>query len=218
MPALSIQILTDNPRSWIMPYAEELQRRLSEAHTCEHITDHAAIRTGDVLFLLSCEKLVKPERLSLHVHNLVVHESALPHGRGWAPMTWQILEGRSEVSITLLDAAEAVDAGDIHLQDVMRFEGHELCAELRAAQGEKTVELCERFIASYPPPPARQQTGEASYYPRRTPQDSQLDPGRSLAEQFDLLRVADNERYPAWFEHRGHKYYLRIDKADSPHS
>src|SRR3569623_1676801 len=114
MPSLSIQILTDNPRSWIMPYAEELHRRLSQVHTCEHITEHAAIRTGDVLFLLSCEKLVKPEHLSLHAHNLVVHESALPHGRGWAPMTWQILEGKSEVPITLLEAAEAVDAGDIH--------------------------------------------------------------------------------------------------------
>ena len=54
------------------------------------------------------------------------------------------------------------------------------------------------------------QTGEASYYRRRRPVDSQLDPERTLAEQFDLLRVVDNDRYPAFFEWRGRRYGLLI--------
>jgi methionyl-tRNA formyltransferase len=32
-----------------------------------------------------------------------------------------------------------------------------------------------------------------------------------LGEAFDLLRVADPERYPAFFEHRGRTYRIRID-------
>ena len=35
---------------------------------------------------------------------------------------------------------------------------------------------------------------------------------KSLAELFDRLRVADNERYPAFFTHRGHTYVLKISK------
>ncbi len=47
---------------------------------------------------------------------------------------------------------------------------------------------------------ARPQQGEASYYRRRRAADSQLDPHCSLAEQFNLLRVVDNQRYPAFVQ------------------
>jgi methionyl-tRNA formyltransferase len=35
-----------------------------------------------------------------------------------------------------------------------------------------------------------------------------------LAEQFDLLRVVDSERFPAFFEYRGRRYKLKIEKDD----
>ncbi len=60
------------------------------------------------------------------------------------------------------------------------------------------------------------QCGEPGpYMPRRTPLDSQLDPGKSLAEQFDLLRVVDNERYPAFIYHRGKRYLIKIMKGQN---
>jgi len=49
--------------------------------------------------------------------------------------------------------------------------------------------------------------------PKRTPQHSQLDPHRSIAEQFDLLRVVDNDRYPAFMDFRGARYVIKIEKA-----
>ena len=57
---------------------------------------------------------------------------------------------------------------------------------------------------------AKPQYGEASHYPRRRPADSRLDPELSLAEQFNLLRVVDNERYPAFFQWRGRSYILNL--------
>jgi len=60
---------------------------------------------------------------------------------------------------------------------------------------------------------AREQSGDESFYPRRRPDDSRLDPSRTLAEQFRLLRVVDNDRYPAFFEWRGSMYTLRIRKV-----
>ncbi|WP_407886543.1 hypothetical protein, partial [Scytonema sp. NUACC26] len=38
----------------------------------------------------------------------------------------------------------------------------------------------------------------------------------ALAEQFDLLRVADPDRFPAFFDLRGHRYLVRIEKAGAP--
>ena len=48
--------------------------------------------------------------------------------------------------------------------------------------------------------------------------DSRLDPSRSIAEQFDLLRVADPQRFPAFFDLRGHRYLVRLKKLELPMS
>lgn len=209
---MKVQVLVDNPDSWMIPYAAELCAQVRDlGHEARLLHDPDAVEAGDVVVLLSCERRFGD--LAKNTHNVVVHESALPEGRGWSPLTWQILEGRSEVPITLFEAADAIDAGPIYLQDVMRFEGHELLPELRAEQARKTAELVLRFLDALPDAKGRAQEGEGSAYPRRRPKDSRLDPERSLAEQFDLLRVCDNDRYPAWFERDGVKYLLRIEKA-----
>jgi hypothetical protein len=46
--------------------------------------------------------------------------------------------------------------------------------------------------------------------PRRRQSDSRLDPDKTIAEQLNLLRVVDEERYPAYFDYRGHSYHMTI--------
>ena len=128
-------------------------------------------------------------------------------------MTWQILEGKSEIPICLIEAASDVDAGSIFERSVMQLEGHELSHELRHLQGKKTIELCLNFCHRDSPPQGRHQEGEPSYYSRRKSEDSRLDMQKTLEEQFQLLRVVDNERYPAFFEHAGHRYKIQIEKV-----
>lgn len=206
-----IQILCDNPNSWIVPYALQLKSVLEQLHHEIRFTHkHEDITRGDILILLSCEKLFKD--LNLNKHNLVVHESALPHGKGWSPLTWQIIEGKNEIPVTLIEATEQVDAGDIYDQLIIHLEGHELIDELRTKQGEATIQLLLNFVNKYPNNERTHQFGEESFYPRRKPEHSKLDINKTIAEQFNLLRVCDNERYPAWFEINGIKYTIKIEK------
>lgn len=162
--------------------------------------------------LLSCGRLLSAEQLVLHRHNLVVHESALPQGQGWSPMSWQILEGASCIPITLFKAVADLDAGPIYLQQQIALQGHELVQEWRALQAQATFELCLVWFDRYREvvAAAQPQQGETSHYRRRRPVDSQLDPERSLAEQFSLLRVVDNQRYPAFFHWGGRRYELQV--------
>jgi methionyl-tRNA formyltransferase len=209
---MKVQVLVDNPNSWVVPHAAELCAQVRElGHAAQLLHDPGSVESGDVLVLLSCERRFRD--LAKNTHNLVVHASALPEGRGWSPLTWQILAGHDEIPITLFEAVDAIDAGAIYLQDVIRFAGHELLPELRAELARKTLELVLRFLAALPDAKGRPQQGDGSVFPRRTPADSRLDLERSLADQFDLLRVCDNERYPAWFERDGVRYTLRIEKA-----
>ena len=163
----------------------------------------AQLATGEVCLLLSCGRLLSADQLALHRHNLVVHESALPQGQGWSPMTWQILEGASTIPITLFEAVAELDAGPIYLQKQIDLQGHELVEEWRALQAQATLELClvwlDRFHQVVAQAQPQQQQAETSHYTRRRPAESQLDPERSLAEQFNQLRVVENQRYPAFF-------------------
>lgn len=206
-----IAVVVDND-SWILPYAAQLADEAHRrGHSAQLLRDHASIPEGDVAFYLGCIRITPPDVLARNGRNLVVHESALPKGRGFAPMTWQILEGARTIPVALIEAADEADAGRIVLAGEIELDGTELAPEWRALQGQKTVELCLAFLDQDPLPAGQEQEGEPSHYARRRPADSRLDPQASLAEQFELLRVCDNERYPAYFEHRGRRYLVKIE-------
>lgn len=209
----SIQVLTD-ANSWIASYVEELAdewRAGGNTVRVSHKIEQS--RPADFCFCLSFSRIVTSDIRKQYRHTLVVHESDLPKGRGWAPMTWQILEGKSRIPVTLFEAVDAVDAGPIYLQEWITLTGTELHPEWRAMQGRATQNLCRQWVQAFPDilEKAHAQEGEASVYSRRTPADSRLDPGKTLAEQFNLLRVVDNENYPAFFEMYGMRYRISIE-------
>ena len=209
---MRLQILCDNSSSWIIPYLRAyVEIKTEQGLDCRFCQTHNDVSEGDVLVLLSCEKLFKG--LHLNKYNLVVHESLLPEGKGWSPLTWQILEGKSEIPVTLFEAEERVDSGLIYGLEYIRLEGHELINEIRSLQAASTFSLLDKFIADYPNNLGVKQTGNSTFYPRRTAQDSELKINSTLKEQFNLLRVCDNERYPAFFIVERIKYYLKIEKA-----
>ncbi|MAU77324.1 MAG: UDP-2,4-diacetamido-2,4,6-trideoxy-beta-L-altropyranose hydrolase [Crocinitomicaceae bacterium] len=207
-----ITILSDCG-SWLNTYLPEMILALwQRGHFVRWIHDPSQLRPGDVCLLLSCGRLLSAEQLALHRHNLVVHASALPQGQGWSPMTWQILDGVSSIPITLFEATAELDAGKIYLQQQIVLSGHELVDEWRALQERATLQLCLEWFDRYKEVTAlaRSQHGERSHYGRRRSVDSQLDPELSLAEQFNLLRIVDNQSYPAFFYRYGKRFVIKV--------
>lgn len=209
-----VSVVVDNP-SWVLPWAERIvERARAEGDDARLVPAYADIEPGATAFFLGCVGLAAPEILARNRYNLVIHESDLPRGRGFAPMTWQILEGRNEIPVLLIEAAEIADAGPILGRLRVRLAGSELIEETRAAIGAAYLELAAEFLDAPLPPKGEPQTGEPTRYRRRTPMDSRLDPYKTIAEQFQLLRVVDNSRYPAFFEHAGGTYVLKIERID----
>nr|AYQ75672.1 methionyl-tRNA formyltransferase [Cohnella candidum] len=169
---------------------------------------------GDIAFYLGCGEIVPPAILSLYERNLVVHASDLPKGKGWSPLAWQILEGKSDIPVSLFEAAERVDSGPIYLKRTLSFRGTELIDEMRRELARATFEMCGEFLDRYPGIVAEAvpQEGEATFYPKRTPADSRLNPDLSIRDQFALMRVADNERYPCYFELDGDTFVVKVEK------
>ncbi len=195
----------------INKFAEELR---ALGHKVSIVTSPDEMQGGDFLLLLSFWSLVQKEIRSRYLHTLVVHESALPQGRGWSPATWAILEDKNTIPICLIEAAEKVDSGDIYIRDTLLLSGNELVDEWRRLLQEKTFALCRQFILQFPfvLKFREHQTGEPSYLPRRTHEDSEININEPLSTAFNKLRVADNHSYPAFFRFKGHKYIIKVEK------
>ncbi len=186
------------------------------AHAVRILRDKADCREGDILFLVSCTQLVEPDVLGRYRHAFVLHASDLPKGRGWSPHIWTILEGGTCITVSLLDAADSVDTGAIWAKRKFQVPKDALYDEINAALFDIEVALMDealRLVAAGEMPESQPESG-ATYYRKRRPEDSELDVASSIAEQFDKLRVADPERYPAYFKIHGCTYIVRIEKAE----
>ena len=209
-----IDVLCSDPGHPVMPWLRRWASKRPEPVQILH--DVSDANGGKVLFLVSCSQLINSERRARYEACLVLHASDLPEGRGWSPLVWQVLEGREDMVLSLLDADEPVDSGAIWAKRSFRVPNHATFAEINERLFTAEVELMDdalRLIAEgHKPKP--QSVEAATWYPRRRPADSRLDPARTIEEQFDLLRVSDPARYPAYVELRGHRYAVTLTKID----
>ncbi len=213
-----VHIVCTDPRHGVNAWLErwiERHRDAAGAIEIRLLRDVREASGGEFLFLVSCHQIVGRDVLDRYTHTLVLHASALPEGRGMSPHVWQILEGRSGFTVTLLEAAEALDAGRIWHQIEVAVPAHAVCEEINALLFDAELALMDWALAHAAGVQPREQHGTPSYYRKRGPADSRIDPSRPLAESFDLLRVADPERYPAFFDYRGRRYRLRLEPMES---
>lgn len=201
------------------PVNEYLKRWMSAqrgAHQVELVRKKNELSGGDVLFLISCSEIVGSADRSAYRATLVLHASDLPRGRGWSPHIWRLIEGADEITLSLLEAEDKVDSGRIWKKLKFPISKHALWDEINAHLFDAEIKLIDFAVSEFERirPTTQDLSIEPSYYPRRTPADSQIDPFQSIASQFDRIRVCDPNRFPAFFELHGRKYKLILEKID----
>ena len=207
---MKIAILT-TPNQWFVPFAKELKNNIINSKL---FLNHQELKGSfDIVFILSYHNIIPAEFLAKNKHNIVIHASALPQGKGWAPLFWQVLEGKDEIPFSMFEASNGVDNGDIYMQKTLQLNGYELNEDLRAKQARFTINMCQEFINNYEEYKIPNvQSGEENFYPKRTSKDSKLNVDKTIQEQFNLLRIVDNDEYPAFFEIDDNVYKLKIEK------
>lgn len=210
---MKIAILT-SPNQWFVSYAKNMQTQFSDFKL---FFQHEKIdNTFDILFILSYHKIIEQKYLKKNRHNIVIHASNLPSGKGWAPLFWQVIEGKNSITFSMFEASDGVDNGDIYMQQTLELDGFELNKELREKQAQFIIQMCYDFIENYEKYKIpHKQIGQESFYKKRGIEDSKLDINKSIKEQFNLLRTVDNIYYPAFFEIEGHKYKLTIEHMEN---
>lgn len=212
MKNLKITFLV-HPKSWIT--AEDAARFLPVLEKYASSNDITLTpepcNQGDVLFALHYPALIPLHLFPLHKNNVVIHGANLPDGRGRSPIHWQIEQGADEIVLTLFEMCAGVDDGPVYLRSTISFEGYELLPEIRQKIIGAEIAMIDEFLSEWPML-SSPQVGEPFYFPKRNRENQRLDPNKTIAEQFDKMRVADNEQYPLWFEHRGVVFQLKINR------
>jgi methionyl-tRNA formyltransferase len=206
-----VTLLLDKNNNWIELFL--LNSTLIKANDKYEIKisyNHLEVQSQDVVFILGYTKILNDDFLKSNKLNLVVHESPLPKGKGFAPVQWQILEGAKFIPICLIEAISEVDSGDIILRHKIELSGYELFEEIREKQAEATIKIISEFLKIYPDFNREKQSGLDSFYRKRGINDGELDVDLSIKQQFNLLRIGNNEGWPSFFYYDGKKYYIKI--------
>ena len=211
---LNIAFLFDLQNDWLEKHLPESIKKKPEAKiNIFHTPDQ--IENFDLVFVLGYTRILPQSFLDGNHLVLLVHESPLPNGKGFSPMQWQILEGKNTITVCLIEMSLKVDSGDIIDQTKITLTGAELYEELRLKQAEATFTLINKFLNSYPSFNRKQQVGKETSYPRRVEGDSEINIDKTIREQFNLLRIVNNEEWPAFFYFNGTKYTLKIFKENN---
>ncbi|NVO23594.1 formyltransferase family protein [Donghicola mangrovi] len=218
---MKIEIICSDPKHPVQAWLNDWVARNQADHDARVVTSVKIAEPADLLFLVSCSEIVTEDVRAKYKHCFVLHASDLPQGRGWSPLVWQVIEGRTEFTLSMLDAADPVDSGAIWAKRHFHIPDHATFDEINAALFQQEVELMDdaiRMVEAGAAPTPQSDEG-VSYYRRRTPADSVLDTSQSIEQVFDRLRVCDPERYPAIIEIRGHRYKLSLEKLSAlePH-
>lgn len=213
---MRVSLLCTDPIHPVNGHLESWIQRNSAACEISLVRSKNALPGGDVLFIISCSEIVHMAERALYRTCLVLHASALPRGRGWSPHIWELLLGATELTLTLLEAEDMVDSGRIWRQIAIRVPKHALWNEINERLFDAELELMDfaiRELETVVPWPQRADV-KPTYYRKRAPEDSRVDSERSIASQFDLIRVCDPQRFAAFFEMHGHKYKIKLEKMD----
>jgi len=207
-----VTFLLDENNLWFENQLRKFNFKLDNKYDFKISKNYLNIKNQNIVFPISYTKILPKSFMLANELVVVAHPSKLPHDKGFAPIQHQILKNKNKIYISLIKAEKEVDAGPIYFQDYFYLNGTELSDEIRKIQGSEYLKIIKKFLIKYPNVKSKKQIGNSNFNKRRYPKDSQLNINKTIKEQFNHLRINDNELYPSFFFYKNKKYILKISK------
>jgi len=210
-----IAFLFDKTNPWLLRYLPLLKKLKKKKYNYNFFKDYIKINNFEIVFVLGYTRILPESFIKQNKIVLIVHESNLPKFKGFAPMQWQILKNKKNItnSLVMLGNNDKVDSGKIVLQNKILLKGHELYDEIRKKQFDSTYRLIRKFLHIYPNFTIKKQKGKSTFLRKRKQEDSKISIDKNIKSQFNLLRICNNNGWPAFFMYKKNKYILKIFKS-----
>ena len=212
---MNISILISSKDHPVNTYMNKWAEK-NKSHHISIVHSKEDLASGDILFLISCSDIVSKLERDKFKKTLVIHASDLPNGRGWNPHIWEIINGATDITLSLLEAEDKVDTGDIWKKISVSIPKTALFDEINELIFDSELRLMDFAIENYNiiHPEKQSNIATSSYWPKRSLKDSEIDIHKSISKQFDLIRVSDPDRFPAFFFKDGVRFNITIKKSN----
>jgi methionyl-tRNA formyltransferase len=130
-----------------------------------------------------------------------IHASLLPKYRGNAPLVWAMINGEKETGISLFYIGDGVDEGDVIEQKSFSIEESDYIASVLKKTEVASIEVLIRnlpLLASGNAPKIKQDHSIATYFPKRNPEDGQINWEWEPSKIKNFIR-AQSKPYPGAF-------------------
>jgi len=193
-----IAFLFDKTNPWLLNYIPLFNKLTKKNYKYNFFKDYTKINNFEIVFVLGYTRVLPDDFLKKNRIVLIIHESNLPKYKGFAPIQWQILKNKKNItnSLVMLENKEKVDSGKIVLQNKILLNGDELYDEIRDKQFNSTYKLIKKFLHIYPNFKIRKQKGKSTFLRKRKPGDSRININKNIKSQFNLLRISNNDDWP----------------------
>lgn len=166
----------------------------------------------DKIFIPHWSQIIPNEILD-EFECIIFHMTDLPYGRGGSPLQNLIVNGNKNTKISAIRAVEELDAGDVYCKEDLDLTG--TATEIFERANGIVESMIYKIIAENLQPTP--QEGEATYFKRRKPEQSNISSLDSIDDIYDHIRMLDAEGYPkAFFETEHFKFeYSNSKKLDN---
>lgn len=207
---IKVTFLLDKNNDWFHEHIKNYNFKFKKKYSFSFRENYRKIKNQDVVIILGFGKILPKNFLNKNKLNLVVHESKLPLDKGGAPVQYQVLRNKKKIYTSIIEAISKLDSGNIYIRTFFKLNGTELMDEIRKKQAFARLNIIKTFLRKFPNIKSKKQKGRSTYNKIRAPKDSQLNINKSIKSQFNLLRICDNDRYPAFFVHKKKKFLIKI--------
>jgi methionyl-tRNA formyltransferase len=187
--------------------AERRLRRLKgrRFRTEEAIEELRALRP-DIILVIGWRWILPKAVLDLPPKGcLGIHGSLLPRLRGFAPVNWALIRDEPRTGPSLFYFDEGTDTGDLVGQRPFEITDDDDASTVRRRLADASVELLREHLpglASGTAPRVRQPADGATWGPRRTPEDGDIDWAAPPRTVFNWVRGLTRP-YPGAFARLG---------------
>ena len=164
----------------------------------------------DLILVVGYRKLFPQAILDVPKFGIVgLHASLLPHLRGQAPLNWAIINGDSEVGITMFFMDRGIDSGDIIGQKKTDIQDEDTIMDIKKRIENFAVELIAENILECINGTVKRikQPIEGTYGCQRIPEDGKIDWSKSSRQIFNLIRACEAS-YPAFTIYDSKKLFI----------
>jgi len=152
---------------------------------------------------------IVPESILDNNECVCFHMTDLPFGRGGSPLQNLIVRGFQDTVLTALKMESGIDTGPIYYKKPLSLDGS--AHDIYKRSSKLYWSMISDFVDNNPTPIPQQ--GVATYFKRRTPEQSQIPEGLSLEDIYNYIRMLDAPGYPKAFL-EVNDYRLEFESSD----